>query len=155
SLPDFRAGERTFQLLTQVAGRAGRGDRAGRVIFQTWAPEHHAVACARTHDYGAFYAAELAARGELGYPPHGRLIAIRLDGTDEGDVRAVAAELAARAARCAGPVAVLGPAEAPLARLRGRVRWHLWAKGTDRAALRSVVRRLVDGLGDGRVRVSV
>jgi primosomal protein N' (replication factor Y) len=155
SLPDFRAGERTFQLLTQVAGRAGRGERPGRVLIQTWAPEHHAIACARSHDYPAFYAAELAARAELGYPPHGRLIAVRLDGSDEAEVRALAAELAARAAKLGPGIEVLGPAEAPLARLRGRVRWHLWAKGADRAALRAFVRRLVHGLGAGRVRISV
>src|SRR5262249_38052403 len=85
SLPDFRASERTFQLLTQVAGRAGRGDRPGRVIVQTYAPDHHAVACARTHDYAAFYAAESAVRGELGYPPPGPRLALRPHG--EGGTR--------------------------------------------------------------------
>ena len=158
SLPDFRAAERTFQLLTQVAGRAGRGERIGRVIVQTYSPEHHAVAAARTHDYAAFFAAESAARAELGYPPHGRVIAVRLDGTDEAEVRNAGAELAARAARLGGPVTVLGPAEAPLKRLRGRSRWHLWAKHPatpeGRAVLRGFVRRLVGGL-DGRVRVTV
>src|SRR5262249_8109312 len=68
SLPAFRAAERTFQLLPQVAGRAGRGDRPGRVIVQTYAPEHHAVACARGHDYAGFFAAESAVRAELAYP---------------------------------------------------------------------------------------
>ena len=160
SLPDFRAAERTFQLLTQVAGRAGRGDRPGRVIVQTYAPEHHAVTCARSHDYKTFFAAESAIRAELCYPPHGRVIAVRLEGEDEAEVRMVAAALAERAVRSPGGVTVLGPAEAPLKRLRGRARWHLWAKHPDRAVLRAFVRRLVsasDGsLGcEGRVRITV
>jgi primosomal protein N' (replication factor Y) len=155
SLPDFRAAERTFQLMTQVAGRAGRGERPGRVIIQTYAPEHHAIACARTHDFRGFFAAESAERAELGYPPYGRVIAVRLDGPDEMDVRATAAALAARAAEIGGPVEVLGPAEAPLRRLRGRARWHLWARHPDRAVLRAFVRRLVDGASDNRVRVTV
>jgi primosomal protein N' (replication factor Y) (superfamily II helicase) len=158
ALPDFRSAERTFQLLTQVAGRAGRGERAGRVIIQTFQPEHHAVACSRTHDYAGFFAAEMAARAELGYPPHGRIIAVRLDGTSEAEVRATGAELATRAIKLGGPVTVLGPAEAPLRRLRDRSRWHLWAKHPatpeGRGILRSFVRRLVSGL-DGRVRVTV
>jgi primosomal protein N' (replication factor Y) len=162
ALPDFRSAERTFQLLTQVAGRAGRGERPGRVLVQTYAPEHHAVACAQTHDYRAFYAAEVAARAELGYPPHGRVIAVRLDGPDEGEVRAAAAALAARAAELGSAVSVLGPAEAPLKRLRGRVRWHLWAKHAaspeGRAALRTFVRRLVaraEANAESAVRVTV
>jgi primosomal protein N' (replication factor Y) (superfamily II helicase) len=102
NLPDFRASERTFQLLAQVAGRAGRGDRPGRVLVQTYRPATHAVVAAAHHDYASFYAAEMAARAELGYPPHGRLIAIRIDGPDPEEVSATArriAELAERAAR--------------------------------------------------------
>jgi primosomal protein N' (replication factor Y) (superfamily II helicase) len=161
SLPDFRAAERTFQLLTQVAGRAGRGERSGRVIIQTYVPEHVAVTCARGHDYQAFFAVESATRAELGYPPHGRLVAVRFDGGDEKEVRALADELADRARRlCAGAaaVSVLGPAEAPLRRLKGRARWQLWAKSSDRALLRSFVRRLVADLpprGDVKVTVDV
>jgi primosomal protein N' (replication factor Y) len=160
SLPDFRASERTFQLLTQVAGRAGRGERPGRVLVQTWAPEHPAIVCARTHDYQAFFRAESAARRELDYPPHGRLIAVRLDGPDPHEVRAVADDLAARARRlaqnpAAARVGVLGPAEAPLARLKGRTRWHLWARSTDRAALRAFVRRLVHDAARPSVRVTI
>jgi primosomal protein N' (replication factor Y) len=156
SLPDFRAAERTFQLLTQVAGRAGRGDRRGRVVVQTFSPTHHAVSCAQTHDYAGFFAAESAARAELGYPPHGRLVAIRLDGPREDDVRAAARLLATRAATLAGDVGVLGPAEAPLARLKGRTRWHVWLKHADRPTLRAFARRLVADLEVPReVRVTV
>ena len=148
SLPDFRAQERTFQLLSQVAGRAGRAaGRPGRVLIQTYRPEAEAVACAARHDYAAFFAAEDAARAELGYPPHGRLAAIRLDGPELVQVAAAARELGAAAvatARRDGDVVqVLGPAEAPLARLRGRCRWQLWLKSGDRAALRRVVRSVL------------
>ena len=147
SLPDFRAAERTFQLLTQVAGRAGRADRPGRVLIQSYRTDADAITCAARHDYAAFFAAEDAARAELGYPPHGRLTAIRIDGPDLVQVAAAARELGAAAvatARTVGDqVQVLGPSEAPLARLRGRSRWQLWLKGRDRAALRRVVRSVL------------
>ncbi|MBI4508584.1 MAG: primosomal protein N' [Deltaproteobacteria bacterium] len=161
SLPDFRAAERTFQLLTQVAGRAGRGDRPGRVLVQTFAPENPAIACAQAHDYHAFFAAEAESRRELFYPPEGRLIAIRLDGAEEKDVRGIADELAARAQvllekEGTSGISILGPAEAPLKRLRGKTRWHLWAKGHDRVALRCLVRKLLTDLPrSSGVRVSV
>ncbi len=158
ALPDFRAGERTFQLLCQVAGRAGRGDVPGRVIVQTYDPSHPALACAQHHDYEAFQAAETAVRAELGYPPHGRLIAVRLEGPDDVEVRAVADDLAERARRQLGSAAgvvVLGPAEAPLARLKGKTRWHLWLKSSDRVALRAFARRLLAGLDTGSAKVRV
>ncbi|HMC96008.1 MAG TPA: primosomal protein N', partial [Polyangia bacterium] len=113
-LPDFRATERTFQLLEQVAGRAGRGDRAGRVIIQTYAPEHPAITAVALHDYDGFARAELAARQEADYPPFSRMIALRVDAKDP-DVARAAATAAAEAARAAGgdAVRVRGPAEAP------------------------------------------
>jgi primosomal protein N' (replication factor Y) (superfamily II helicase) len=144
SLPDFRASERTYQLLSQVAGRAGRGDRPGKVIIQTYRPREPAVICAAVHDYAAFYAAELEARAELGYPPHGRLVAIRIDGPAPAEVAETArrlAQLAEQAAR-GSTVEVRGPVPAPLARLRNRTRWQLWLRGPDRAALRRIVRGL-------------
>ncbi|MBE7452554.1 MAG: hypothetical protein HS111_27845 [Kofleriaceae bacterium] len=102
------------------------------MLIQTYRPEAEAVACAARHDYAAFFAAEDAARAELGYPPHGRLAAIRLDGPELVQVAAAARELGAAAvatARRDGDVVqVLGPAEAPLARLRGRCRWQLWLR---------------------------
>jgi primosomal protein N' (replication factor Y) len=145
-VPDFRASERTFQLLTQVAGRAGRGERPGRVVIQTYSPTHHAVACARTHDYAGFAEAESAARAELGYPPHGRLVALRIDGKDAEAVARTARLLAERATRAGSPVTVLGPSEAPLARLRGRTRWHMWLKHPDRGPLRALARVLTADL---------
>jgi primosomal protein N' (replication factor Y) len=162
AFPDFRAGERTFQLLAQVAGRAGRGDRPGRVLVQTYSPDHPAVVSAKTHDYRAFFAAELAVRTELDYPPRGRVVAIRLDGEREADVRALSDALGERARELCREVAfqrviVSGPAEAPLSRLKGRVRWHLWARCVERSALRAFVRRLCAGRDGwpGQVRVTV
>jgi primosomal protein N' (replication factor Y) len=157
-LPDFRAAERTFQLLEQVAGRAGRGDRPGRVIIQTYAPDHPAIEAVARHDYDGFARAELASRAEADYPPFSRMIALRVDAPDPAVARA-AAETAAAAARAAGgPVTVRGPAEAPLARLRGRARWQVWLSSHDRAALVSAARaaaRAARPGGDLRVAIDV
>ena len=143
TLPDFRASERTFQLLTQVAGRAGRGDRAGRVIVQTYRPEATSVLCAAAHDYRRFYDDELVNRNELGYPPVGRLVAVRIDGPDAKAVADAATRIADFVSQAEGsPVEVLGPVAAPLARLRGRTRWQLWLRSRDRGALRAIVRSM-------------
>jgi primosomal protein N' (replication factor Y) len=125
ALPDFRAGERTFQLLAQVAGRAGRGADLGRVLVQTFHPAARAVASAVRHDYAGFAEGELEERRRRGWPPFARLLAVRVEGTEQGAPRA--AEALARAARPAlrGEVALLGPAPAAIERLRGRTRWHL------------------------------
>ncbi len=145
SLPDFRAAERTFQLLTQVAGRAGRGDRPGRVLVQSYRTDATAVAAASEHDYVRFFRAETVSRKELGYPPFGHLIALRIDGRDGQAVAGTARELERVAAslRGAGSVRTLGPIEAPLARLKGRTRWHMWLRGADRKAVRAFCRDLV------------
>jgi primosomal protein N' (replication factor Y) len=125
ALPDFRAAERTFQLLTQVAGRAGRGADAGRVLVQTFNPATRAVARAATHDYATFAEEELEDRRRRGWPPFTRLLAVRVEGSDQAAPRV--AETLARAARPAlqGEVALLGPAPAAIERIRGRTRWHL------------------------------
>ena len=131
-MPDFRAAERTFQLLTQVAGRAGRGGEPGRVLVQTYNPDHHAIVCAQAHDYAGFYQAEMRFRRELGYPPEGHLVAVRVEGAEPEMVIATA-EGVAQACTGAEGVVVLGPAEAPISRLRGRTRWQLLLKGKQRA----------------------
>ncbi|HEY0987011.1 MAG TPA: primosomal protein N' [Kofleriaceae bacterium] len=161
SLPDFRASERTFQLLAQVAGRAGRGDKPGRVMIQTYRPGAPAVVAAAAHDYAQFFAAESAARAELGYPPHGRLIAVRIDGADGHEVAGVAqqlarlAESAARQVGAAGQVEVRGPVPAPLERLRNRTRWQVWLRSTDRHALRRVARSVLAAEQASTVRVGL
>jgi primosomal protein N' (replication factor Y) len=158
SMPDFRAAERTFQLLSQVAGRAGRGDKPGRVLIQSYRTEHTAIIAARDHDYPSFYRSELASRAELGYPPHGHLVAIRVDGRDAAAVEQRTRRIAAAARPVADQlgVAVLGPTEAPLARLKGRTRWHLWLRAPERSGLRGVLRALDAELGSraGGVRVT-
>jgi primosomal protein N' (replication factor Y) len=135
-LPDFRAAERTFQLLEQVGGRAGRGERPGRVILQTYKPDHIAVTSAETHDYDGFLREELTARRDADYPPFSRMVAVRLDSSDEDDAKEAAAAVLV-AARSAGGAAVrvLGPAPAPIPRVRGRYRYQVWLSGHDRAAL--------------------
>jgi primosomal protein N' (replication factor Y) len=144
-VPDFRAAERTFQLITQVTGRAGRGERPGRVVVQTHQPEHYSIALARRHDYGAIYAKEMGLRKELGFPPCARLINLRISGADEEAVRATAlslARFAAKSNRPGGPVKLLGPVPAPLARLRGKFRWQLLLQGTELEPLHRLCRRL-------------
>ncbi|HVZ74354.1 MAG TPA: primosomal protein N' [Polyangia bacterium] len=141
NLPDFRAAERTFQLLEQVAGRAGRGERPGRVLIQTYDPEHPAIACVQTHDYDGFVRGELVARRDADYPPFSRMVALRIDAADERTARA-AATAAAEAARAASTadVVVRGPAEAPIPRVRGRARYQVWLAGHERVALITAAR---------------
>ncbi len=140
-LPDFRAAERTFQLLTQVAGRAGRGALPGRVILQTWAPDHYAIRPALTHDYERFYAEERAQRERLRYPPFGRLALLRVQASDEGAARDAAERLAGLVRGAAGAL-LLGPAPAPIARLRGQHRFQLLLKSAQPALLRELGRRM-------------
>ncbi|MHB8416672.1 MAG: replication restart helicase PriA [Myxococcales bacterium] len=158
NLPDFRASERSFQLLVQVAGRAGRGDAPGRVLIQTYHPDHPALVHVARHDYLAFAEAELARRRAIGWPPWSRLVAVRVDAPNP--------QAAERAARALGRVAeatvigkrlrvtVLGPSLAPLERLRGRTRWQLLLRAAARPALREVALALQAAATDvGPVRV--
>lgn len=133
-LPDFRASERTFQLLTQVAGRAGRSARGGKAIIQTYAPDHYAIRCASRHAYNEFFEREMQFRREAGYPPYRPLI--RLLHSSENAAQALAAseqfgtQLHGRMRReGALDVEVIGPAQAFFAKLRGRYRYHLLLKG--------------------------
>ncbi len=137
SLPDFRATEKTFQLLLQVSGRAGRGDRPGKVVVQAYRSSSPAVAMASHHDYEGFYEKELQRREALGYPPYGHTAAIRFDGVSEHAVQQAARGVAARLA--SSELRLLGPAPAPLSRLRGKYRWHLWLVSADRGSLRRVL----------------
>ncbi|MDD9802750.1 MAG: primosomal protein N' [Deltaproteobacteria bacterium] len=144
--PDFRAAERTFQLLTQVAGRAGRGPAPGRVVVQSYAPQHYAIRPVLQHDYESFYAEEMRQRQAHGYPPWGQLGLVRISGEEESRARLAAAELAdlARSAAAACGGSVLGPAPAPIARLRGRHRFQFVVKHKQREALRQVLLRVRD-----------
>lgn len=143
SIPDFRASERAFQLLVQVAGRAGRGDAPGRVLLQTWDPEHPAIVLAAGHDVDAFLERELADRRELAYPPLTRAALVRVDAVAESEARRACDDLAAvaRADRevKSGTVLVQGPAPAPIARVRDRFRFRLMLRARDRGPLRAVI----------------
>jgi primosomal protein N' (replication factor Y) len=153
SMPDFRAAERGFQLLVQVAGRAGRRDRPGRVLIQTRTTDHPAIVFAANHDVRGFWARELADRREVGYPPLSRLALLRVDAPDEEMAREAAARLAARARTTpealARKVEVLGPSAAPIARLRGRFRFRVLLRARERGPLRAVLA----GLGDVRDKI--
>jgi len=146
-LPDFRAAERTFQLLTQVAGRAGRGATPGRVVLQTFVPDHYAIEPVRQHDYERFYRREIESRRELGYPPFGHLAYALVSGPEDEATQRAAEALAEAARAAAADVEILGPAPAPLARLRGRFRHQVLAKGADAEAVRQAARALSDGAG--------
>jgi primosomal protein N' (replication factor Y) len=161
NLPDFRASERTFQLLEQVAGRAGRGDKPGRVLLQTFQPRADAVTCARDHDYARFADAELRSRVEPRYPPHTRMACVRVDGADPLLVRDTAMRAAEAARRLADKApadvaaAVLGPSEAPLSRLKGRTRWQLFLQSSQPRPLRALARAATEVGAVRGVRLSI
>jgi primosomal protein N' (replication factor Y) len=141
-LPDFRSAERTFQLLAQVAGRAGRGPKGGRVLVQTRNPAHHALVWAREHDAMGFLAQERGQREDPPYPPVTSLVNLLISGPKESDVGRRAAEVAdwctALIERHDLPVEVLGPAPCPLVRIKDRWRWHVVLKGPSEALGRMV-----------------
>jgi primosomal protein N' (replication factor Y) len=155
-LPDFRAAERTFQLVTQVAGRTGRGEKGGRVLVQTFSPEHSAIRAAVMHDFGAFANEELPMREAHGYPPAAAMIRVVVRGPFKEQTKAFAQNLGGRLRTAielqsqpqsdasnpnqGPPARVLGPAAAPIARLRGDYRFHLQMQGPSEELLRSAVR---------------
>lgn len=149
SFPDFRAAEQTFQLLAQVAGRAGRGERPGRVILQTYAPEHFSIRTAREQDYEQFYRHEIEFRQALGYPPVTRMVQLRIAGRDPQRTRTFAVEFGAecRALQTSDPILadsirIMGPVEAALPRIAGHYRWQILLKSPHSAPLRRFVVRL-------------
>jgi primosomal protein N' (replication factor Y) len=150
SFPDFRAGERTFQLLAQVAGRAGRGERPGQVILQTYNPENFNIRAARDQDFEAFYEKEIGFRKALSYPPVARMIQLRISGRDPQRTRQTAERLGGccRALQAAEPenfaaLDILGPAEAALARIAGNFRWQVLLKSLNGGALHRFMDRLI------------
>jgi primosomal protein N' (replication factor Y) len=153
-IPDFRSAERTFQLLSQVAGRAGRGPRGGRVLVQTFTPEHPCIAHAAAHDYNTFVAGELAHRREHNYPPYQRLARLVIR-SKEMEAGAEFAErlagvfnvaLKALAEQGQGEVRLLGPAEAPVFRLKGYFRYHFQLQSPSPGALHRLLRAVLPTL---------
>jgi len=141
-VPDFRAAERTFQLLTQVAGRAGRGSVPGIVLIQTIQPDHYAIRLAAAQDYAAFYEKELAFRRALHYPPFSAMANVLV----RGEKKEVALGMSTSLARLFTPppdkLRVLGPAEAPVARLRNEYRYQFLIKAASRKALSELLQRV-------------
>ena len=162
NLPDFRAGERTFQLLTQVAGRAGRGGTAGEVLIQTAMPGHYAIRCALDHDYLGFAARELEERRDPAYPPHARMANVVVSGAVEAQVQESAEGLGAwvrsalRTQRLEA-VALLGPAPCAIDRIRDRWRWHFLLRSRSARQLGALCRALYreHGTGSGAIRVTI
>ena len=156
--PDFRSAERTFQLLTQVSGRAGRGDEPGRVIVQTFNPDHYSIRCAREHDFPAFYREEIEYRRELNYPPFSRLVNLRILGGDEESASEAAAALGAlaRAELAADPVGsggiqLMGPAPAPISKIQGRHRQNFFIKGARSNLIHVFTARLLESVSKARL----
>ena len=152
NIPDFRASERSFQLLTQVAGRAGRhvqaGESPGQVIIQTYSVEHPSLTHARNHSFSQFAQEELFQRRELLYPPYGKLLSVRIQGNELEKVQQTARLFATRAQalkskqKLYSEIEVLGPAPAPLAKLRGKYRFHLLLKGAQSGLLNGFCRQV-------------
>jgi len=144
NLPDFRAGERTFQLLSQVAGRAGRGPLGGQVIFQTFSPEHYAIQTAAKHDYASFYAKEIEYRRQLRNPPFSQLALLTYSHTNDALCQREAERvrnrlIAERDAKGIADLNLIGPAPAFIHRLRGRFRWQLVLRGIELPAFLSPI----------------
>jgi len=149
NFPDFRAGERTFQLLAQVAGRAGRGHAPGRVILQTYNPEHFSIKAAQQQDFRAFYREEIVYRQALKYPPFSRIIQVKISGRDAAKTAEVARRMGSFCHRLrsrkpfSNAVEVLGPLEAAVPRIAGRYRWQILLKSSAVALLQRFGRRLL------------
>jgi primosomal protein N' (replication factor Y) len=153
-VPDFRSSERTFQLLSQVAGRTGRGPRGGRVLVQTFTPDHPCIALAATHDYAGFVTGELTHRLAHNYPPYHRLARVIIRGREQEACAAFAESLAAAFHRTHDTlsrttpleVRMLGPAEAPIFRLKGYFRYHFQMQSASAGMLHQVLRAVLPTL---------
>ena len=150
-IPDFRSGERTFQVLTQVAGRTGRGTRPGTVVLQTYNPDHPSVKFAVTHNSSGFLEEELELRRSLGQPPFSRFISFRVNGLNEEKTRNFAEEMKRTAEKFLlklppGSLRVLGPSEAPIYKLRNRFRWQIIIASKNLGLLRNYASALYDSL---------
>ena len=142
NLPDFRASERTFQLLTQVAGRTGRGELGGEVIVQTYSRGHHSVVCAQQHDYEGFYSQEIMDREILKYPPFGRMVGILFQGEQEEYVKQEAQRFAKLIRKYFKEKDILGPAPSLVARVRNQYRWQIMVRNPKSTHLRETIKEV-------------
>ena len=140
-MPDFRAAERTFQLLTQVAGRAGRGELPGVVVVQTINPDHYAVRMAAQQDYGAFYAKELNFRRMMAYPPFSAMANVLVRSEKQEEALRMSAELGHFLTPAPEKMRIMGPAEAPVVKLKKEYRYQFLIKSAGRKALNELLRR--------------
>ncbi|MGE4560392.1 MAG: primosomal protein N', partial [Desulfobulbus sp.] len=149
SMPDYKAAERTFSLLSQVTGRAGRGTDPGEVIIQTYQPQHYAIQLAQQHDYESFFAREIAVREPLAYPPFSRMVNIRFSGAREEQVEKAALRVAefVRGYKWANNIDLLGPSPAPLVRIKDKTRWHLLLKSRHQQVLHALCDELLEMKG--------
>lgn len=146
NLPDFRSAEKTFQMIAQVAGRSGRGSKEGKVIVQTYTPEHYSIRFAQVHDYIGFYNEEIKLRRELDYPPFSHLANIIISGFDEGKVIKTAHEIGVYLdveIKQYQDVEKLGPSTAPLSKIKSKYRWQIILKGSSEIDLRELLRNLI------------
>lgn len=156
NLPDFRAAERTFQLVTQVVGRAGRGENPGVAVIQAFQPEHYAIQYALAQDFNGFAGRELAIRKPLGYPPFGKLARVVARGPDEAAVQARLKELAGELKKAAvRPLMVMGPNACPLPKLQDEYRFHLLIKGRTPQEIAQMLAAITDLSPRGGVRIVV
>lgn len=150
--PDFRAGEITFQLLSQVAGRTGRGKSPGRVIIQTFNPSHYAIIAARDHDYQGFFSREIQLRRQLNYPPFSSIANLRLLGNSKSKTEKIAQQMGMKIdnilkkqSKGKGHMEVLGPVEAPMAKLKGKYRQQILVKSGSSKALNLLLKEVDKG----------
>ncbi len=159
NMPDFRAAEKTFQMLTQVAGRGGRGDAAGRVIIQTFNPENYALKHTRRHDYKSFYEEEIEFRKALKYPPYSRIINLRLSSVNMHVLSRTAQELGrdakALCVRMGNDVEIIGPAPSPLSKIRGEHRYQMLIKGKDSNLMHRIAAELLERHATSTVKVTI
>jgi len=158
--PDFRSSERTFQLLTQVAGRAGRGETVGQVVIQTFNPDHYSILRAKDHDFLGFYQEEIQFRKALDYPPFSRLVNFRLIGNSEKKTQSLADEMGQEGHTLLKKgygkgIQILGPSTAPFAKLRGKFRWQMLAKSRNSQLLHQFARALTASIEDRARRAGV
>lgn len=145
AMPDYKASERTFSLLSQVIGRSGRGEQPGRVIVQTYQSQHYAIRFAQEHNYRAFYEQEIATRKPLGYPPFSRLVNIRFTGPEDTSVCQIAKKVAAllHTVKTSKNVTILGPSPAPLPKIKDLVRWQILLQSPSPLALQELCEELL------------